>query len=64
MTMQTLTNSYHNTTTRTSADVDAIINRVHNGTADANDRRTIAAIRSRLCGCAGCTCGDDAGRRA
>lgn len=66
-TLNTLTNSYHNTeyrTRRSNDDIAALEVRIYDGTATAADRQFVRAARAALCGSPNCTCGDFLGRRA
>ena len=65
-TMNTLTNSYHNTEARTKLtddELEALSYRLYDGTATDADRATRRRLHDRLCGSNDCTCGDDFGRR-
>lgn len=64
--MNTLKNSFHNTscTTRKSADeLDAIALRIASGKATAAEKALASRMKKALCGVSGCTCGDEFGRR-
>lgn len=65
-TMTTLINSFHGTSARTRLTTDDLesMRRRHPANWTARERRTVARLRRRLCGVAGCTCGDDFGVRA
>jgi len=63
--MTTLTNSYHNSAAKTRLTAGDI-ERIKNTNPDdwtAAERQTVRRIRSKLCGIAGCTCGNDFGER-
>ena len=65
-TLNTLTNSFHNTerrTRRTNDEINALEGRIATGTATAADRQFVRAARAALCGSPDCTCGDFIGRR-
>lgn len=65
-TLNTLTNSFHNTeyrTRRSNDEIDALEGSLANGTATAADRQFVRAVRAALCGSPDCTCGDFLCRR-
>ena len=61
-----LKNNFHGTecsTRRTEADLERIALDIAQGRASEADKAFRRRVRKALCGIAGCTCGDDFGRR-
>ena len=59
-------NNFHNTsydTRKTEVDLERIAQDIAQGRASEAEKAFRRRVRKALCGIAGCTCGDDFGRR-